>query len=558
MCLLFLAAFFLALDFDGITKRLLEVYQFRGGLIPLGIYLFTWCGLILSLLILYTNKSRLARYSSYFLSVIALALFLTFKFVNGNGFGYNEAILTVNEYSFAREAIIEYSGAVFSAISLSLLFVFFTGYLCRRKLPETGKRYLAAVIFFIGCMIHIIDRHSDLVIENFPAVFNVPALTYHAAQNKLYFGPRSEPYLVPQGDGTARHIVLIMDESIRGDHLSINGSKRDTTPFLESPGLQLVNLGIASSAGNQSSTSNIIVQSGLALDQVPDLQNSALKVPSIFQYAQKCGRKTYFINAQGSVLSDYMSKQDLIHIDSYTFIEAEHPESPRWEYDLIAADLTRSILENDQPTFVYILKNGAHFPYEIMYPETSRVFKPADDSGSRFLFSRENKEEVDYDNAVRWSVDGFFKRFLPGLERKSCLITYVSDHGQSLGYERRGITIPHNVVEDPSVDQANTPMLVLLSEIPAANLGGGRILSMLKNKNRLSHFQVFPTIMYFMGYSKDEINRTYGPTVFDPVPDRRYFISGDLFGRSVCRINPFDGRGEAGFSALGSSTAENP
>ena len=184
---------------------------------------------------------------------------------------------------------------------------------------------------------YIINRHTDLVIENFPVVFNAPALTCHAALNRLYSGPRDDPYLVPQDEGAARHIVLIMDESIRGDHLSINGSKRDTTPSLKSPGLQLINLGIASSAGNQSSTSNIIVQSGLALDQVPDLQNLALKMPSIFQYAQKSGRKTYYINAQGSVLSDYLSKQDLLNIDSYTFIEMEHPDSPRWEYDLLAA-----------------------------------------------------------------------------------------------------------------------------------------------------------------------------------------------------------------------------
>ena len=94
-----------------------------------------------------------------------------------------------------------------------------------------------------------------------------------------------------------------------------------------------------------------------------------------------------------------------------------------------------------------------------MYPETARVFKPADDSAASRIFSGDNKEEilVNYDNAVRWSVDGFFNRLLPGLEKKSCLITYLSDHGQSLGYKRVGITIPHNAVEDPPVDQANIP-----------------------------------------------------------------------------------------------------
>ena len=78
----------------------------------------------------------------------------------------------------------------------------------------------------------------------------------------------------------------------------------------------------------------------------------------------------------------------------------------------------------------------------------------------------------------------------------------------------------------------------MLSETAEANLGRERILSMLENKNRLSHFQVFPSLLYFMGYGKEEINGKYGPTIFDRVPDRRYFISGDLFGRSTWRKKP--------------------
>ena len=533
--------FFLVIDFSGITSRIVQIYRVRGGLIPLVFYLFTWCGLVLSLLILYTNTSRLARFSSYILTGFSLSVFMGFKFLSGSGYGYNEAILTVNQFEFARAAIGEYSGASFLAIAFSLLFVLLIWYFCKKKLPETRKIYLVVVLFFIGCMGYIINKHTDLVIENFPAVFNAPALTYHAALNKLYSGPRSEPYLHAKEEGTARHIVLIVDESIRGDHLSINDSERDTTPFLKKSGLQLVNLGIASSAGNRSSTSNIIIQSGLSLDQVPDLAHSALKMPSIFQYAKNCDRKTYFIDAQGVELTDYMTKQDLLHIDSYTFVANEYSESPNWEYDLIAADLARSILEKEQKAFVYILKSGAHYPYEIMYPETEQVFKTNDDSKTRqFIFGDDEDElQIHYDNAIRWSVDGFFERLLPSQEKRSCLITYVSDHGQSLGYKQLGRIITHSTVDNPSVDQANTPMFVLLSETASENLGREMISSMLENKNRLSHFQVFPSMLYFMGYAKDEINEIYGPTIFDPVAAKRYFVSGDIFGRSTCNRNLF-------------------
>ena len=560
LAFLILAAFFLFLDFDETTKRLLEVFRLRGGLIPLGFYSFTWCGLVFSLLILFTNKSRLARYSSYFLSFISLAIFFGFKFLNGSGYGYNDAILTVNELVFAPEALKEYSGSAFFAVLLSLLAVFSIGYLCRKKLPATGKRYLVVVLFFIGCMFYIINRHTDLVIEDFPVVFNVPAVTFHAAANKLYAGPRSEPCLLTEDQGAARHIILVMDESIRGDHLSINGSGRDVTPFLRDTGLRLVNLGIASSAGNQSSTSNIIVQSGLSLDQVPDREHSALKNPSIFQYAKKRGRKTYFINAQESKLSNYMTRWDLLDIDNYIFIETEYPGSPKWEYDLLAADLIRSILETEQDTFIYVLKNGAHFPYQLMYPNSERVFRPVKDYlQEQLFFSKDDSGRMNsYDNAVRWSVNGFFRRLLHRQEKSDCLITYISDHGQSLDNKDGGPILTHNTVEDPPQDQANTPIFVVLSDSASERLGDERIGAMLKNKNKLSHFQVFPTMLCFMGYSKEEINLAYGPTIFDQVPDRRYFVSGDLFARSTFQINLFEGHGDAGIGARESRNAENP
>jgi glucan phosphoethanolaminetransferase (alkaline phosphatase superfamily) len=538
---LMLCGLFLVLDFRGITVRIIEIFELRGGLIPLGFYLFTWVGLIFSLLILYTNKSRVVRFASYFLSFISLAAFSGFRIINGEGYGYNDAVLTVNEFRFAREALYEYTGIVVFGIAVSFFLLFFVGYFCKKKLPVMGKKYLVIVVFFTFCMGLIINRHSDLVIENFPVPFNVPALTCYAAMNKLYAGQRSEPCFMAKGEGAAQHIILIMDESIRGDHLSINNEAYDTTPYLYRLGNRIVNLGIASSAGNQSSTSNIIIQSGITLDQIPDVNHQALRKPSIFQYAGNCGRKTYFFHAQGGGLSNYMTKEDLLHIDEFVSIDAEYPEAARWEYDSLTADLVKSVLQTDERTFVFVLKNGAHFPYEHMYPKSQRVFKPDADSRMGGLFAKIDWEKRlnSYHNAIRWSVDRFFEKFVPLLEKNSCLLVYVSDHGQSMGYKLRGAIVTHNTVNNPPMDQANTPLFLLLSESVRAGMEPGKILALRKNRNRVSHFQVFPSLLYFMGYAKEDISREYGATIFDPVPDIRYFISGDLFGRSTCNKNLF-------------------
>ena len=49
-------------------------------------------------------------------------------------------------------------------------------------------------------------------------------------------------------------IVMIMDESVRGDYISLNDATHDTTPFLKTLE-NLINFGVAISSGNCSHTS---------------------------------------------------------------------------------------------------------------------------------------------------------------------------------------------------------------------------------------------------------------------------------------------------------------
>jgi glucan phosphoethanolaminetransferase (alkaline phosphatase superfamily) len=57
-------------------------------------------------------------------------------------------------------------------------------------------------------------------------------------------------------------IVVIMDESVRGDYLSLNSAAHNTTPFLKATG-HLVNFGVAISGGNCSHISRTIFRFGM-------------------------------------------------------------------------------------------------------------------------------------------------------------------------------------------------------------------------------------------------------------------------------------------------------
>ena len=131
-----------------------------------------------------------------------------------------------------------------------------------------------------------------------------------AARTPLYAGPRLPVpvELVPREKSDADVVILIVDESMTADFLGINGFDRPTTPYLASTASQYVNLGTASSGGNKSATSNMILRSGLRVDQVPDGAQLSLRCPNIFQYARKAGYWTAYIDAQSSAhkFSNYM------------------------------------------------------------------------------------------------------------------------------------------------------------------------------------------------------------------------------------------------------------
>ena len=58
-------------------------------------------------------------------------------------------------------------------------------------------------------------------------------------------------------------IVMIMDESVRGDYLTLNDPTQNTTPFLNTTS-DLINFGVASSGANCSATSRTRPFRGLA------------------------------------------------------------------------------------------------------------------------------------------------------------------------------------------------------------------------------------------------------------------------------------------------------
>jgi glucan phosphoethanolaminetransferase (alkaline phosphatase superfamily) len=162
-------------------------------------------------------------------------------------------------------------------------------------------------------------------------------------------------------------IVVIMDESVRGDYLSLNGATRNTTPFLKATG-HLVNLGVAISGGNCSFISRTIFRFGMRQSDLPNSWREGLKRPTIWQFAHWAGYTNVHVDAS---FQTELSLAEKALIDSRITVF----ENPGYLRDQRLVGKVLQALKDDRPAFIYVEKYGVHFPYSTKFPPTFTPFR---------------------------------------------------------------------------------------------------------------------------------------------------------------------------------------
>jgi glucan phosphoethanolaminetransferase (alkaline phosphatase superfamily) len=343
-------------------------------------------------------------------------------------------------------------------------------------------------------------------------------------------------------------IVMIMDESIRGDYLSLNDSDHKTTPFLNSAD-HLVNFGVAISGANCSSVARAIFRFGMRQSDLPNNWSEGLSRPTIWQLAHRAGYETVHIDAWGRPLLQRisgLSPAEEAQVDKNITVL----ENPRYLRDQKVVDRLLQVLQRKGPTFVYVDKEGLHFPYSDKYPPNFRALpEPSENPGNlnqtdwslgRFLKGfmppsgkdPSEQEIAHYPNAIAWSVDEFFKKLLPHIDLSSTLIIYTSDHGQSL--------LPHHFTHcstTPPIPsgEAYVPLLAVTA-LPEfeRRLRKGAVRSF----GHFSHFEVFPTLLLAMGYDPGWVSRNYGPSLMEtPYVNRKFMIGAPGFHPSMIKTD---------------------
>lgn len=527
--LIILIVLFESIFFENIATQMMFLFNTKGIYISAYYTLVSFIG-FLSMAFFILIKEKIYFFLAISLLLITYAIELIYKNINGVGFSLNDLSIVLNEGdAFALDALSAYASSIWNAMFILMFVLVVLLYIrkfIKRHKSFMAKRYVLSFFLLSVLLSYSILYRTTGGTETRPTSIKIiNTATYYMA-NKLYYGKREELKQKATLPVKYNNIVFIVDESIGGQYLSINGYKKETTPYLKTIQEHFINLGLASSGANCSASSNLILMSGIQLNNLPDKEQQSLKKATIFQYAKNAGYKTHYISGQGvgMRLQNHMTQHDLKYIDNFTQLSTAYKHHSIPEEEIVLK--TKVALDSNEKNFIFIVKHGAHFQWEDAYPKEERYFLPALEASDALSFGKKREALNSYLNSIKYTVDLFFKHFLEEInffEREDTLLIYTADHGQSILEEGRSST--HCDSSNPPLSQGLVPLLLFTAKEDS------QLRRFNFTKNSYNHYQLFPTIQKLMGYENIEAK-----TLFDKA-DGQIFVSGDIFGRVFLQKN---------------------
>lgn len=516
---------YLVSGYDYYGARLAELEGAGPTLLYLGLFAVLLACLLLAA---YTRPAALRWV--YALALYGAAVFFdAYHRVTVEYLTYSQFVSLLHSHAFIDEAYQQFRDSILRAGAAGLLLLFGIGLRpasvpvpawVAGAAPWAGLLLLAAVLFL----------RAGAGAKGLPVMYTPLAYLglygYEAMSDTV--GER-RPVILPRREVAIDHdIVLIIDESVSGHYLDIN-HPRGVASGLASPppGVSLFNYGYAAAIANCSADTNVTLRYGGTRDDYLRINST---MPSLWQYARKAGLRTVYVDAQRTrgALQNLMSKDEVLELDAFI----QYDDVPVRDRDMAVADSLVGLLGNDRPELILVNKMGAHFPVHDKFPDEFLRHQPAlprgrflniGDTGERDGFDGTPEDWVRYRNSYRntllWNVGEFFDRLLARADLDRAVILYTSDHGQDL-HERGNPGLNTHCGGDPVVEEGLVPLLVL----QGAGLETLDWRAALEtNRDRSSHYNLFPTLLQLMGYELEGIRATYGTPLSLPSEDEFTF-----------------------------------
>lgn len=503
---------------------LFQPYDLRGyakGVIYILAYLVSLLGMV----------AIIGMRSSYIFGMMLLLIFIFYSsdfFVQllgmTRGFSLDKYILAMNEAG-NYEYLVSYLDYIMYALSLALFLVILL-FIIRKRFYKNRRSSKSSflIILSILSVYYASIKVSSIQLTAFPAVTKIPAIMIrYETKFKMEIKARVlDSDIKVEKVSSMKNIIWVIDESITGSYLSINGYKRDTTPYLTSllkTTDLMSNYGVVNSVSNCSSPSNYYLRLGMNPRLDLNVKQASLDFPTIYQYAKRAGYETWLYDSQAAkdTLQNGLSIYDVQAIDHFHTLDRSVLPRTR---DAIFLDDVSKVLHADQSNkkFIVLVKFGAHFPYLLSYDNSKTFFTPAMEVTYGGM-SLENKEKLvnTYLNSIRNNTDLYIKDLLSKVDLSDTVVFYTSDHGQNI-LEADGITT-HCNEKDIVKNETTVPLFVFHKD--------ASVQYPINTEKNYSQIQIFPTTLSLMGY-EDQIVDSYGVTLWEGLAKtekRKFFIT---------------------------------
>ncbi len=467
--------------------------------------------------------------------LVALALFAGAAFIGaseralGDHLTYDAFLNLAGSTGFAGDALGEHGARILvgALVALPLL----PGIGLKPRAPGALRlRWAGVPACAFAILVAILFVRGGDGARGLPGAFTpIAYLALATGEGLASGGPRRAVTMAHRPVTSRGDVVLIVDESVAARYLDFVDPAGVRTGLLTPPpGIAVHSFGVAASVTNCSLGTNLTLRHGGTRAAYMKLNATG---PAIWDYARKAGFIPVYIDAQrtGGGLQNGMDAAE--HARIATFVQFD--DVPVEQRDIAAADRIAALLANGRREFILVNKVGAHFPVHDRYPDSHAVHRPAlprggflgiADTGKRDGFDGSDDQWQLYRNAYRnallWKVGGFFDRLLaPGTLHGATLI-YTADHGQDLN-ERGASGVHTHCSSDPVPEEGAVPLAVLTD---AGHTGMWPAAAAL-NRNRASHYQLFPTLLRLMGYSPSAVRAAYGESLDARLADEMRFNS---------------------------------
>lgn len=499
------------------TGYYLERLQAIGPTVALVLFLGVFAVLVAALMLCGNIRQGVLRWAFALVFFASAVFFDVYTQVMASYLTYSAFVQMVYSGGFVLDAVQQYQQVILPALAKGLLLLLGLG-----LAPGPARWRLrglpwAAPVMALVLLTGILFVRAGEGARGLPVMYTPLAYLNLFIYESLHasVGPRQPVSLARSGPVLARDIVLLIDESVSGNYLDLNtelGVKSNLSQAW--PGVHIVNYGYAASIANCSADTNVTLRYGGTRDDYLRI-NSTL--PSIWQYARQAGLETVYIDGQrtGGNLQNLMTVEEKRDIDRFVQFDTTAVR----DRDMAAVETLVSLLRDGKPQLIVMNKVGAHFPVADKYPDTFMTYRPAlprgryadvADTGDRDGFSGKTDDWVLYRNAYRntlsWNVGEFFRRLFTEGDLSQAVVIYTSDHGQDL-HERGNPGLNTHCGSDPVEEEGLVPLVVIQGQ-------GLKTLDwqaqLAGNKDRSSHYNIFPTLLQLMGYDLAGIEPVYG------------------------------------------------